>query len=130
MSREDVEMVRARYEEFARGDFSRMAGIHDDYEFVTTADMPDAGTYRGDAARRWVESWVGSFDGLTIEVTEIIDAGDKVFAAVVQRGRIRGSQTVVENRSWAVDSFREGVPVRTELFPERAQAIRAAGLSE
>ncbi len=130
MSHENVEAVRARYEEFARGDFSRMANVADDWEFVTTSQMPDAGTYRGEAASQWVTAWVESFDGLVIEVTEMIDAGDKVFSAVVQRGRIRGSETEVENRSWMVDSFRDGVVFRTEAFPERAEALEAAGLSE
>ena len=90
-------------EEFARGDFSRMADVADDWEFVTTSEMPDAGTYQGDAGRQWVMSWVESFEGLTIEVTEIIDAGDKVFSAVVQRGRIRrewgpGGESLVDGR--------------------------------
>ena len=75
-------------------------------------------------------AWVESFDDLTIEVTELIDAGDNVFSAVVQRGRIRGSDTEVENHSWMVDSFRDGVVVRTAAFPDRAQALEAAGLSE
>ena len=130
MSERHVESVRRRYEEFARGDFSRMADVADDWEFVTTSEMPDAGTYQGDAGRQWVMSWVESFEGLTIEVTEIIDAGDKVFSAVVQRGRIRGSGAQVENHSWMVDSFRDGIAVRTEAFPERAQALEAAGLNE
>ena len=59
-----------------------------------------------------------------------MDAGDKVFSAVIQRGRIRGSETEVENRSWMVDSFRDGEAIRTEAFPERAKALEAAGLSE
>jgi ketosteroid isomerase-like protein len=130
MSQANVEIVRARYEEFASGDFRRLADVADDYEFVTAREMPDAGTYRGAAAREWIESWVDSFDGLKIEVTEIVDAGDKVFSAVLQRGRIRESQTPVETRSWVVDSFRDGVAVRTEAFFDRAQALEAAGLRE
>ncbi len=107
-----------------------MADVADDWEFVTTSEVPDAGTYRGEAGGKWVTAWIESFDGLTVEVTEIIDAGDKVFSAVVQRGRIRGSETEVENRSWVVDSFRDGVSIRTEAFPDRAQALEAAGLGE
>ena len=130
MSKENVEEIRARYEEFARGDFSRMADVADDWEFVTTSEMPDAGVYRGDAGGKWVTAWVESFDGLTIEVTEIVDAGDEVFSAVIQRGRIRGTDAEVENHSWMVDSFRDGVVVRTAAFPDRAQALEAAGVSE
>jgi ketosteroid isomerase-like protein len=68
------------------------------------------------------------FRGCTAEATEIIDAGDKVFVAVLQRGRMRGSQTVVEGCWWIVLTVRESVVTRGEAFVERAQALEAAGL--
>jgi ketosteroid isomerase-like protein len=73
---------------------------------------------------------VDSFEGHTIEATEIIDAGDKVFVAILQRGRPRGSQAVVEGRWWVATTLRRGEIARVEVFPERAQALEAAGLSE
>ncbi len=121
-------MVRERYERFSRGDFSQMADVADDFELVTTRENPDAGTYRGEAANRWMAAWVESFEGHTIEATEIIDAGDNVFLAIHQRGRPRGSQTVVEGRWWQVVTLRGGVVTRVETFQERAQALEAAGL--
>jgi len=130
MSQENVEKVRARYEQFARGDFSQMADVADDFELVTTRENPDAGTYRGEAGIRWMTEWVGSFEGHTIEATEIIDAGDKVFLAILQRGRPRGSQTVVEGRWWQVVTLRGGVVARVETFQARAQALEAAGLRQ
>jgi len=128
MSQENVEIVREVYEQFARGDFSWFAELPDDLEFVASRDLPDAGTYRGEAARRWLTAWVESFEGLMIEATEIIDAGDKVFAAILQRGRPRGSQTTVEGRWWIVTTVREGVVARFQAFPNRAEALKAAGL--
>jgi ketosteroid isomerase-like protein len=131
MSEENVAAVRAVYEEFARGDFGAWAELPDDFVFVASPELPDAGTYRGDAAVRWMTAWVESFEGHTIEATEIIDAGrDKVFVAILQRGRPRGSQTEVEGRWWVVMTLRGGEFVRTEVFPERAQTLEAAGLSE
>jgi ketosteroid isomerase-like protein len=86
MSEENVEQVRARYEQFARGDFTPMEEAPDDFEFVASTNVPDAGTYRGEAARRWMKAWVESFDGLTMEATEIIDVGDKVFCRLRPTG--------------------------------------------
>ena len=60
----------------------------------------------------------------------MIDAGDLVFAGIIQRGRPRGSEAVVEERSWQVTTFRDGVVTRVEAFLDRAQALEAAGLSE
>lgn len=128
MSTENAEAVRARYDEFSRADFSRLSDLPDDYEFVTSWNVPDAGAYRGDAAGRWTRSWIEAFDGLTVEAIEVIDAGDKVFVEGVQRGRPHGSETEVEERWWSVDTFRDGASVRTEIFLDRAEALEAAGL--
>jgi ketosteroid isomerase-like protein len=130
MSRENVEIVRDAYEQFARGDFSALERVAHGFEFVTSPELPDAGTYRGEAAIGWMKTWVDSFEDLKMEATEIIDAGDKVFVALFQRGRPRGSHTVVEGRWWQVVTLREGEFARAETFPERAQALEAAGLSE
>jgi ketosteroid isomerase-like protein len=128
----NVEAARATFEQFARGDFSPFAEFAEDFEFVTDPAMPDAGTYRGEAARRWTTAWVESFDQLTMEATEIIDAGDKVVVAILQRGRPPGSQAVVEGRWWQVLTFRHGEAqaVRSELFAKRAEALKVAGLLE
>jgi hypothetical protein len=75
-------------------------------------------------------AWVESFEELTVEATEIIDAGDKVVVAMLQRGRPRESQTVVEGRWWQAVTLRGGEVARIESFPERAQALEAAGLRE
>ena len=94
MSVDNVEIARATYEQFARGDFSAFEDWSDDFEFVTSPELPDAGTYRGEEARRWARNWVEAFEGLTMEATEIIDAGDKVVVGILQRGRFRGSQAM------------------------------------
>jgi ketosteroid isomerase-like protein len=130
MSKENVEIVRGFYEQFARGDFSAFAVLPDDFVFVTSPELPDAGTYRGEAAIGFMKAWVEAFDHLTIEATEVVDAGDKVVVALFQRGRPRGSNTVVEGRWWQVATLRGGEIARSESFPERAQALEAAGLPE
>jgi ketosteroid isomerase-like protein len=131
MSRENVETMRAAFEQLSRGNFSAaFEAVTDDFEFVTAPEMPDAGTYRGQEARDWIGAYIASFDGFTQEPTEIIDAGDKLLVAVIQHGRPRGSDLPVESRWWQVTTFRSGGVNRIEMFAERAQALEAAGLSE
>ena len=129
MSQENVDVARATYAQFARGDFTFVREFGDDFELVTSPENPDAGTYRGDAARQWLLAWVGSFDQFTMEATDMVDAGDKVLVAVLQRGRPHGSETVMEGRWWQVLTFRGGEPARSEMFADRAAALEAAGLS-
>jgi ketosteroid isomerase-like protein len=130
MSEENVAEVRAHYERAARGDFDWVADFGDDFEFVTSPEVPDGGQYRGDAAKRWIKTWVNSFEGLTIEATEILDAGDKVLVGTTTKGRLPGSETDVEGRWWNVVTYREGEVARSELFAERTEALEAAGLRE
>jgi ketosteroid isomerase-like protein len=131
MSQENVERVRAGYARAARGDFRfRDEDFADDFEFVTSPELPDAGTYRGEEAIRWNEAWFASFDELTIEATEITDADDKVLVGILQRGRPRGSDSQVEGRWRQVLTFRDGKIARAQLFSDRTQALEATGLSE
>jgi ketosteroid isomerase-like protein len=128
MSQENVEIVRETYEPMARGDFSVFAEVVDDFEFVTSPELPDAGTYRGEEAIAWMRAWVDSFEDLTMESTEIIDGGDKIVVGLYQRGKPRGSTTVVEGRWWQVVTLRDGSIVRSETYPERGRALDAAGV--
>ena len=130
MSEANVEAVRGFYEKAAVGDFSPLAELGDDFEFVTSPELPDAGTYRGEAARRWVRTWIESFEELTIEATELVGVGDSVFVGLLQRGRVPGSEASIEGRWWAVYTFRDGEPARLQLFPDRTQALEAAGLRD
>ena len=128
MSQENVEAVRAIFEPLARGDFTRWFDeVTDDFVFVTSPDIPDAGTYRGEAARDWVMTWVESFEGHTMEASDFIDGGDKVFFAILQRGRPHGSEVPVEGRWWLVMTLREGTAARAEAFDERDQALKPPG---
>jgi ketosteroid isomerase-like protein len=131
MSQENVEVVRALFADFARGDFSRwFSRVTDDFVFVTSPELPDAGTYRGEAARQWITAWFDSFAGHTMQPTEFIDAGDKVFLEILQRGHPHGSRVPVEGRWWVVVTLQQAAVARTQVFRERAPALEAAGLSE
>jgi ketosteroid isomerase-like protein len=130
MSEENVEALRAAFQQYAHGDFRPIALLGDDFELVISPEAPDAGTYRGEEARRWLRAWVASFEEMTIEATEILDCGDKVFLGMTQRGRPPGCAASVEGLWWQVSTFREREIVRAEMFPERAQAVEAAGLRE
>jgi ketosteroid isomerase-like protein len=136
MSEENVDALRAAFDRYAHGDFRPIGALGDDFELVVSPEAPDAGTYRGEDARRWLRAWVASFDGMTIEATEILDCGDKVFLGMNQRCRPPGNPIdpagrpiSVEGRWWQVSTFRGGEIVRAEMFPERGQALEAAGLS-
>jgi ketosteroid isomerase-like protein len=130
MSQQDVEVVRAAFEQFSRGDFSAYALFPDDFELVVAREMPDAGTYRGETARRWMDTWTESFERLTLDPVEFRDAGNKVMVEFIQRGSPKGGATPVELRSWSVSNMRDGLVARLELFLSRDDALEAAGIRD
>jgi ketosteroid isomerase-like protein len=130
MSQENVSATRAAFEDFARRGVEALRPLHADFEFATSPELPDAGVYKGEEALRFMERWARSWDEKTVEPQEFVDAGDKVLVMVRERGKIRGSSAEVEGHWWYVCTYRGDVLIRIAAYPDRAQALEAAGLSE
>ena len=72
----------------------------------------------------------GTWKEYSLDAEELIDAGSSVVVVVHERGRGKGSGALFD-RHWAqIWTFRRGLIVRWELFPDRAAALAAAGLQE
>ena len=127
MSRENVEIARRlttsadtffrAFDEFivcdARGHF---------FDFEDVAVGRKAAV---DAFRRW---W-GTFIDYYLE-TEYIDAGQSVVVSIYERGTGKGSGLPIERRHVQVWTFREGLIVRIDFYPDREAALEAVGLRE
>ena len=98
MREEDVEAVRRGYEAWNRGDVGAVLElVHPDIEWRPGADAPEAGENRGrDGFRGFLESWLESFEDLSIVPEELVVEGDCVVAMVRQRGRGRGSGVEID----------------------------------
>jgi ketosteroid isomerase-like protein len=130
MSQRNVEVVRAGYAAFNRGDFdAAMALARPDVEFIRPGPEPPI---RGqDVARAWMEP--DAFAEQRIEPLSFQANGDKVL--VRQHFFARGAASGIEmdNGSWAVWTLDDqGQIVRGEMFmlDQEAAAFEAAGLAE
>jgi ketosteroid isomerase-like protein len=115
MSRENVEVVRGIWEADRRRD----------------AEAVRAGTARGPdgiqaAWRRWYEA----FEDVQFEWDEVAEAGDDVVVRYRCRAPGRGSGAVVDQAITLLWTLRTGKVVRIRAYPDRANALEAAGLSE
>jgi ketosteroid isomerase-like protein len=89
------------------------------------------GTYRGRAALLdWMKEWAAEWEEIDYRPNEFIEAGDTVVVDVLYDGRGKGSGVRVEGRFWYVFKLRDGKLLRWELYPEKTQALEAAGLRE
>jgi ketosteroid isomerase-like protein len=133
MSRENIEIVRRAFETFAREGPEAMVDFWDpEIELWLPSGMIQAGgTYRGRAAvLDWMKEWAEAWDEIDYKPEEFTEAGDSVLVSVLYDGRGKGSGVRVEGRFWYLITLRNGNAVRWELYPERTQALEAAGLRE
>ena len=131
MSRENVEAMRASIEAFNRRDIEgwvRFAAP--DFEWRDMMQVPDADPSMGDdALRRWMDDFLAIWEEFHVEIEELIDAGDKVVALTHVDGLGKSSGLALDGDFFYVTTFRDGKMVRTEAYPERAEALQAAGLT-
>jgi ketosteroid isomerase-like protein len=131
MSKQNVEIVRRMYEAFHRGD---AAGALEHFDPDVVVDMSrriDGGIGRGrDELNALVTQWVGTFVKWGEEIEEIRDLGGQVLVRATQRGRGKGSGVEVTARYALLYEIQGDKITRMTLYPEPAEALEAAGLSE
>jgi ketosteroid isomerase-like protein len=133
MSQENVEVVKAAYEAFARGGLDRYMEHHtDDVEYrQVQGEMAGEPCLGKDAVRAWLQDWIDMFDGYWMKLVEVIDAGGgTVFTGERFGGRARLSGVETDQANWTVFAIRDGKIAHGHEYPSREQALEAAGLSE
>jgi ketosteroid isomerase-like protein len=130
MSQENAEILRRAYEAFNRGDIeSAVADIAPDSVYVSGGMPGFEDTYRGVVGyRRFLETFWREFDDPHVEVDELIDARDQVFASITLRGVGKHSGAETSWNVWQVWTVREGKAVHGQAFARRDAALEAAGL--
>ena len=134
MPEENVEVVRAAYDAFAREGLDRfIEHFTDDVEYHVLAGADDLihGPCRGkEAVRTWLQD-IETFDGFWMELVEVLDAGGvTVFTAERYGGRARLSGVETDSPNWTVFTIRDGKIAGGREYDTRAQALEAAGLTD
>jgi len=125
-----IEISVRLYDAFNREDAEAVIAQLDPELVVLDPDRTGR-TYRGyEGFRELVDEWLESWDEYTVEVVELSRNGDRILADLVQRGVGTGSGIEFEEPFFQVLSFRDEKVVRFEIYNERADAERAAGLSD
>jgi hypothetical protein len=132
MSEENVEIVRHIHEAWNRDPASILRYIDPEIDFNPGLLPPGEDTnYVGhDGVRKWIanvrEAWVA----VTVESQEAIEvASDRILAIDLWRFEGRDGIEVEEELPTAF-TLRDGLVVRIDGFTDKAEAFKAAGLSE
>jgi ketosteroid isomerase-like protein len=134
MSQANVEVMRRMYEAWLRNDPAALDAIDPEIELHPDPEAHWVGVnriYRGhDGIGEYVRTIYEAFEDYHPEIERFLDAGDKVVTLAVERGRGRGSGAEVEeNRTAHVWTMRHGKAIRLDLYLNRAEALKAAGLA-
>jgi ketosteroid isomerase-like protein len=129
MSQENVEIVRRAFQYLVsgRGGSDVLASFDPG---VVMKPVETGATSGVNAIRDNFDRWQSTFDELSVTVEEMIDAGDRVVHSAHWRGRGSGSGIKVDARYHEVYTLRDGKIIRVDEYTERAEALKAAGLSE
>lgn len=132
MSQRNVEIVRASFEAFGRGDFDTAFAAYDPgAQWHTADDEPDSRTYTGLSELRafvahLADPWTDRF-GQAIRFEDFIDCGDWVVAPWGGRLHGHGSGIEVEvSETYAVQVL-DGSIVRVDEYRTVEQALEAVG---
>jgi ketosteroid isomerase-like protein len=127
--------VRSRSSEkgLERGDF--VAGfdaelLSEDLEWVADPGV-GLGTYRGrEGFIEFMRAWTGEFENWSVELDQVVDAGDDRVVAIYRQTAIgKGSGVPVMDQG-SINELQGGRVIRIRPYPSPADALEAAGLSE
>jgi ketosteroid isomerase-like protein len=127
MSAENVEVVRAGYEAFTRGDLAGLGQLFaEDVEWDRPDSLPLGGVVRGRGAILENFAQIPQYwSRFSVEPDEYIDAGDHVVVRGVERGA--GASGSYESRYLHLIRLSDGKIVRGEYISDTAKAKEALG---
>jgi ketosteroid isomerase-like protein len=133
MSRENAELVGRVLKEFiATGGLSDEVATDVIWDMSTFRGWPDQSVFHGfDGFTEFLTAWREPYDDWSMAVEQVLNAGgDRVVAALVQQGRLRGSHADVGLRYGLVYTVEHGQVRHVQVYMTVEEALEAAGLRE
>ncbi len=132
MSQQNVEVVRAAYEGYAKGNLRGRLDLYDPFTvFIPIPDFPASDHYLGaEGIGEFMRDFLKDWTRVTMTAEDVIEAENSVVVTVRQRATGRESGAATTMHYFEVWTFRGSGVIRIEQFRERAAALEAVGLSE
>jgi ketosteroid isomerase-like protein len=132
MSQANVEMVRAGFDAFIRGDMPAMLdGFSEDVVVSGRPDQPDMREYHGhEGLMEWLTDWLDVWEDYSIAIERVRDAGDAVIVVTRERGQGAGSGVPIDDEVTFVFTVEQAKVVRWQMFHTEPEALAALGLEE
>jgi ketosteroid isomerase-like protein len=132
MSEENVEIVRAAFDAWNRGDHDELLRMWGkDAEFYPLRAQLEGRAYRGpDGLREFIAELAEEWEDVHFDVGEIREAGEKMVGFGRFHARGKASGVDIDVPLGMVGVVRNGSIVYARFLSDPADALEAAGLSE
>ncbi len=132
MSEENVEIVRAAFDAWNRGDSDAWISAWDEQGvFHPLRAELEGGAYRGhDGLRRFIEEMAAEWEEVRFEVDEIRDTGERMVASGRIRARGRASGMDLDVPLGVVGILQQGKIVYARFYSDPAEALAASRTPE
>jgi ketosteroid isomerase-like protein len=132
MSQENIEVARAAYDAWNRGDLkAALEHARSDVRFVQDSRIPGAVDLSGrGAVQAWLESFYETWEEFRVAPDRIEPVGDRILILATIRAKGRMSQAEVEQRMGHVFTVRDGQIVEWRSYADPEDALEAVGLSQ
>jgi ketosteroid isomerase-like protein len=130
VSQADVEVVRAAFDAYLRGDEPAMLElVAPDVVVTQFPDQIDVRDYHGhEGLRQVMADWIGTWADWSIELLDAREADGLVLATAVQRGRGKGSGVPIQSEVAFLFTLRAGTIARWQMFRSEREALKTVGL--
>jgi ketosteroid isomerase-like protein len=128
MSQENLEIVRRVYGALADRDWNAVFNeTRADFAIETQLQ----GSHRGrDAAQRFIEDQINTFQAWTADPEEFYDVEDQVVVVVKVRAQPKGSSATIEIKTGHLWTIQDSSILLLSTFPNPGGALEAAGLRD
>jgi ketosteroid isomerase-like protein len=126
MSQGNIEIVRASYDAYRRGDYlEALKCFAPDVIYEIDQEPPARGP--GEVFQVW-QRWADAWDEIDTVAEDFIETGNAVIISVEYSARGRASGIEFTDRLFDVYLMRDGKCVRKREFKTREEALKAAGV--
>jgi len=127
MCKDNVEVVRAMYEAFNRGDTDAILELADPAVSVEDHGVIDGTSYEGrEGVIRFLAFTADAFQASSVELEELLATDDEIVAVVVLRGEGPLSRVPLEGRFTHVWQIAGGLVRRLRVYATKQEALQAA----
>jgi ketosteroid isomerase-like protein len=127
MARENLDVVRAMYDAFNRGDTDAILELADPAVSVEDHAVIDGATYEGrDGVLSFLAFQAEAFKAQSAELEELIEAGGEIVAVIRLRGEGPLSRIPLEGRFSHVWQVAGGMARRLRVYATKQEAMEAA----